>query len=154
MVALEMQSATAAHWSTARYQEVFESSVSSRVQGDRREASQTIGETPALRLALVIEEKSTVLGFLVARVLNEEWELENIVIADQVQRHGLATRLLGELGKLAGKRGVNSIFLEVRESNRAARSLYKNCGFTEMGHRKRYYRDPDEDAILYRLDLA
>jgi ribosomal-protein-alanine acetyltransferase len=155
MMALEKHSASAAHWSTAQYEEIFEASVSSPVEvssvsGGRPDA----GEKPALRLALVIEEKSRVLGFLVARVLGEEWELENMVIADQAQRHGLATRLLGELLKLARKQGANSIFLEVRESNRAARSLYQKCGFTETSHRKRYYRNPEDDAIAYRLDLA
>jgi ribosomal-protein-alanine N-acetyltransferase len=46
------------------------------------------------------------------------------------------------------------VYLEVRESNRAARSLYVKCAFIESGHRKSYYSEPEEDAVLYRLDFA
>jgi len=168
MMALEKLSATAAHWSIAQYKEIFESSVSSRapvssvapgvvggVSGGRRDACRTAGETPALRLALVVEDQSGgIQGFAVARVPGREWELENIVVADQAERRGLGTRLLGELVSLARSQGAQSIFLEVRESNRAARALYLKCAFVENGHRKSYYQDPPETAILYKLDLV
>jgi ribosomal-protein-alanine N-acetyltransferase len=158
MMALEKLSATAAHWSSAQYKEICETSVSIRASvsssGGRRDACQTAGETPALRLALVVEAHSGVQGFAVARVLGREWEIENIVVADQDQRRGLGTRLLGELVSLARSQGAQSIFLEVRESNRAARALYLKCAFVENGHRKSYYQDPLENAILYKLDLT
>jgi len=83
-----------------------------------------------------------------------EWEIENIVVAGPARRHGLGVRLVGELLRLARLRGTKAIFLEVRESNRAARALYEKCGFVVIGDRKGYYRNPDEAAIIYRLDLA
>jgi len=52
---------------------------------------------------------------------------------------------------LAG-RGVQQVFLEVRESNAPARALYTAQGFKEVGRRKQYYRRPVEDAIVLRLD--
>ena len=156
MIALEKLSATAAHWSIAQYKEIFETAVSIRapvssVSGGRRDACRTAGETPALRLASVVEDQSGVQGFAVARVLGREWELENIIVADQAQRRGLGTRLLGELANLARSQHAQSIFLEVRESNQAARSLYLKCAFVENGHRKSYYQNPLETAILYKL---
>jgi ribosomal protein S18 acetylase RimI-like enzyme len=160
MMALEKLSATAAHWSIAQYKEIFETARSIRapissVLGGRRDACQTASETPALRLALVVEDQSGgIQGFAVARVLGREWELENIVVADQAQRRGLGTRLLGELVSLARSQGTQSFFLEVRESSRAARALYLKCAFVENGHRKSYYQDPLENAILYKLDLT
>jgi len=159
MMALEKLSATAAHWSIAQYKEIFETAVSIRapvssVSGGRRDACRTAGETPALRLASVVEDQSGVQGFAVARVLGREWELENIIVADQAQRRGLGTRLLGELANLARRQHAQSIFLEVRESNQAARSLYLQCAFVENGHRKSYYQNPLETAILYKLDLV
>jgi len=165
MMALEKLSATAAHWPIAQCKEIFETAVSSRapvasVSGGRRDACRTAGETPALqlgrpsRLALVVEDQSAVQGFAVARVLGRECELENIVVADQAQRRGLGTRLLGELVNLAQNQGAQSIFLEVRECNRAARALYVKCAFVENGHRKSYYQNPLETAILYKLDLT
>ena len=148
MMALEKHSATAAHWSNAQYKEILSSS------GGRRDAYRTADETPALRLALVVEDHSGVQGFTVARALGREWELENIVVADQAQRRGLGTRLLAELVRLARSQGAQSIFLEVRESNRAARALYLKCAFVESGHRKSYYQDPLENALRYKLNLV
>src|SRR5206468_5375520 len=147
MMALHTLSAPAPHWPIAQYKEIFETAVSIRpplssVSGGRRDACRTAGETPALRLALVVEDQSGVQGFAVARVLGREWELENILVADQAQRRGLGARLLGELVNLARSQGVESIFLEVRESNRAARALYLKCAFVENGHRKSYYQKP------------
>ena len=49
--------------------------------------------------------------------------------------------------------GAAAVFLEVRESNRAARALYEKWAFLESGRRRGYYKDPEEDAILYRIDF-
>jgi ribosomal protein S18 acetylase RimI-like enzyme len=45
------------------------------------------------------------------------------------------------------------VFLEVRESNQAARAFYARLGFEQSGRRKLYYANPPEDAVLYRLTL-
>jgi ribosomal-protein-alanine N-acetyltransferase len=60
----------------------------------------------------------------------------------------LGTRLLGEFLDLARAKGAQTAFLEVRRSNRAARALYEKWSFTEIGHRRNYYKDPVEDAIV------
>ena len=132
MMALEKRAATAAHWSGEQYQALFR------------------GSDPG-RVALVMQEESGLQGFVIARVLDDEWEIENIVVAGPARRRGLGTRLLGELLDLARGQGAAAVFLEVRESNHAARALYEKWAFLESGHRRRYYRHPEEDAILYRL---
>ena len=48
---------------------------------------------------------------------------------------------------------AESVFLEVRESNTAARGLYEKLAFHQTGRRKSYYCAPLEDAILYFKDL-
>jgi len=83
-----------------------------------------------------------------------EWEIENIALAGPARRRGLGTRLLGEFLDLARAQGAEAVFLEVRESNRAARALYEKWSFMRSGRRQRYYKDPEEDAILYRLGFA
>jgi ribosomal-protein-alanine N-acetyltransferase len=93
-------------------------------------------------------------GFIVGRAIGEEWEIENIAVAEPIRSRGLGTRLLGEFLDLARGRGARAVFLEVRESNLAARRLYEKWVFIESGRRRRYYRDPEEDAISYRLDFA
>jgi hypothetical protein len=57
---------------------------------------------------------------------------------------------------LASARKTNSeaVFLEVRESNEAARLFYEKSGFIQSGRRKSYYSNPLEDAVLYRLALT
>jgi ribosomal protein S18 acetylase RimI-like enzyme len=54
----------------------------------------------------------------------------------------------------ASESASESVFLEVRESNHPARRFYEKAGFQQSGVRKAYYRDPPEDAILYRLELS
>ncbi|MGH9666040.1 MAG: ribosomal protein S18-alanine N-acetyltransferase [Bryobacteraceae bacterium] len=135
MMALEQRAATAAHWSAQQYEALF------------RDARPE-------RTALIIEEESGLQGFVIARVVDREWEIENIAVAGAARRRGLGTRLLGELLDLARGRSAVAVFLEVRESNHAARALYGKWAFLESGRRRGYYKDPEEDAILYRLGLT
>jgi len=135
MMGLEKRAATAAHWSAEQYEALFHVSGPGRV-------------------ALILREESELQGFVIARVVGEEWEIENIAVAGSARRRGLGTRLLGELLDLARAKGAAAVFLEVRESNQAARVLYEKWAFLESGRRPGYYKDPAEDAILYRLDFV
>ena len=132
MMALEKHAATAAHWSAPQYEALF------------RDARPE-------RTALIIEDESGFQGFVIARAVDREWEIENIAVAGPARRRGLGTHLLGELLDLARGRSADAVFLEVRESNRAARALYEKWAFLESGRRRGYYKDPEEDAIQYRL---
>jgi len=106
------------------------------------------------------EESSTsdaadaLLGFLVARRVASEWELENIVVTPSARLRGCGRRLLDALIAHATQTNGESVFLEVRESNAAARALYGRAGFRETGRRKSYYDNPVEAAILYGLRLS
>ncbi len=135
MMRLVIRSATAAHWSREQYERVF-------------------GEQTPRRLALVIEEAAALQGFLVAHAVAGEWEIENIAVAGAARRRGFGTRLLGEFLKLASAEGATAVFLEVRESNHAARLLYEKWSFEESGRRPGYYTQPQEDAVVYRLSFT
>ncbi len=134
LMAIEQESPTAAHWQEAQYRAALQP-----------------GAVPE-RVSLVLEE-GAVLGFIVARVLEEEWEIENVVVTNLERRRGLGARLVNELLERARTRGARSIFLEVRESNEAARRLYTKSGFVPAGRRKGYYADPAEDALLFRYSF-
>lgn len=131
IIAIEKKAVSAAHWNPEQYAKIF--------------------AHDSQRFCLVMEDPSRLYGFLVARVLGDECELENIVVAPADQRHGIGRALMAGLLTEAASRNAKAIFLEVRESNTAARRLYANCGFVERGRRKSYYSDPVEDAILYTL---
>jgi ribosomal-protein-alanine N-acetyltransferase len=141
MMNLERQTSTSAHWSVQQYEKIFAASRTQR-------ASE--------RFAWLAEDESEtfeVLAFLVAHRIDAEWELENIVVATRSRRSGIGALLIGELGAYARRNQGSEILLEVRESNHSARSLYRQAGFKETGTRERYYSEPPEDAILYRLKL-
>jgi ribosomal-protein-alanine N-acetyltransferase len=105
------------------------------------------------RYLWVIEEGGQLQAFLIARFSAAECELENLVVANQHRRRGLASELLQALIAIARKRKLERVLLEVRESNQAARALYEKAGFEENGRRKTYYTQPPEDAILFALTL-
>jgi ribosomal-protein-alanine acetyltransferase len=87
-------------------------------------------------------------GFLVARPLGEgESEVLNLAVSPDFRRKGLGRALLSTL--VDGYRGT--IFLEVRESNLAARNLYKSMGFKEISSRPNYYEYPSETAIVLKF---
>jgi ribosomal-protein-alanine N-acetyltransferase len=134
LIALESDAVTAAHWSSEQYESA-------------------ISDAGPVRVLLVLEEERVIQAFLAARAVEHEWEIENIAVTGQARRQGLGTRLLGEFLNIARGQGGKAVYLEVRESNHAARGLYEKWAFVESGRRTRYYNNPLEDAITYRLDL-
>jgi ribosomal-protein-alanine acetyltransferase len=96
----------------------------------------------------VAELGNEILGYSVATFVADEGELANIAVAPGRQRMGVGRTLLEDVVAEAQRRGVVSIFLEVRRSNAAARALYEHAGFTECGCRHGYYSHPREDAIV------
>lgn len=93
-------------------------------------------------------DNETVAGFVVVRqVAAGETEILNIAVAPERRRQGIGGQLLGEI--LARHRG--EFFLEVRESNSAARQFYEKLGFRPITRRPQYYYDPSESAIVMKL---
>ena len=148
MIGLERESPGAAHWSPQQYEALFASSppLSERL-------AWIVEDECGTQPANAVSEVPVILGFLVAHRIDAEWELENIVVAETARRRGVGTRLLAELVAYARGQRSGSIFLEVRESNQAARALYRKAGFRETGLRKGYYSNPPEGAILCHLSL-
>ena len=133
LITLEQTAPTAAHWSRNQYEQIF--------------APEALA-----RLILIAEQRGPV-GSLVAICATEEWELENIVVSEASRRQGIGSLLIRELIARARPAAASSVMLEVRESNRAARFFYESLGFEEYGRRDSYYRNPREDAVLYRICL-
>jgi ribosomal-protein-alanine N-acetyltransferase len=137
---IERATATAAHWPPSEY--------------DRALAS-----TSPRRMLLVSEFATSVEGFLVARFLPAtelvtEWEIENVVVREEARRRGLGIALVTAFLEQAGMQKPPQVelvvYLEVRESNLAARQLYEKSGFHLDNRRPAYYQSPAEDAVVYR----
>jgi len=140
LIEIASHSETAAHWNPAEYQKLF--------------TSETAAESGQKRTALVVERDSQIAGFMVGCQVGEEWEIENIAVTGSEQRSGLGTRLLSEFLQLVRERGGQAIFLEVRESNSAARALYRKLAFVEAGRRRQYYENPPEDALILKFKFS
>ena len=104
-------------------------------------------------IALVALIKSSIVGYAIARWAADSGEILNLAVDPEHRREGIAARLIdGLLEGLEGRK-VREVYLEVRESNAAARTLYQGRGFTVAGMRRAYYRYPTEDALVLRLPL-
>src|ERR1043166_2306380 len=134
IVELAQESPTAAQRSEASYKTILE-------------------EDHPRRSLLVAETENKAAGFLAARIVADECELEDIVVSLAKRRRGVASELLNKLISIVPECQVHRIFLEVRESNLAACCLYEKFGFVGIGCRTDYYRTPRENACLYSLDL-
>lgn len=103
------------------------------------------------------DSDNQLLGYFVALPGFEETHLLNLTVAPAHQRIGHGRALLERVRADACARGDQALWLEVRPSNHAARSLYRRAGFTEAGMRRNYYPlgpQQREDALVLRLDLS
>lgn len=89
-----------------------------------------------------------VIAYIIGRVIAPEGEIYRIATLPEKRRRGIAYRLLDYAVKTERGRGLETLFLEVRSQNTAARALYRAYGFKEVGIRKNYYKDPTDDAIV------
>jgi [ribosomal protein S18]-alanine N-acetyltransferase len=130
ILAIEQQAQGAAHWTAEQYKKL-------------------VGSGVVLVAEEAAEEAGKLCGFICAKAVASEWEIENVVVAAEFLRRGIANELVRELIDRAAGEAASAILLEVRESNLPGRRLYEKHGFCEVGRRRVYYRDPVEDAILY-----
>ena len=89
-----------------------------------------------------------ILGYVVALLLFDEAEIANLAVAPWARRRGIGGLLLDRMSADLATGGVQSVYLDVRESNAGARALYMSRSFEEVGRRRGYYRHPAEDALL------
>lgn len=93
-------------------------------------------------------EDGEVIAYIIGRVIPPEGEIYRIATRVGYRHRGIAYRLLDFAAKTERGRGLECLFLEVRESNVPARNLYRSYGFRELGERKNYYKDPTENAVV------
>lgn len=109
-----------------------------------------VSDNPAAR-CWVAELDGRVVGMMVLWQIVDEAHIATLAVHPDYRRRGLAKRLLVHALQVSWEQGGRMAFLEVRESNQAAQSMYSKFGFEEVGRRTRYYKDNGEDAILMSL---
>ncbi len=93
------------------------------------------------------------LGYICYWNSGREIQVMNIAVHPDHRRQGTGAFLMQRAIRSGVEQKAESVWLEVRTSNRPARNLYEKLGFQEVGRRSRYYRDTGEDAIVMSLSI-
>ncbi len=105
-------------------------------------------------LLVSLDIDSKVVGCFSGWLVADELEIDNVAVAPGWRRSGLGSKLIAAALQVASQKGAVQAFLEVRSNNEAACSLYEKIGFTVVGRRKNYYRDPIDDALILSQKIA
>jgi len=97
---------------------------------------------------VVLNENNIPIAFLIASYLFEEAELLSIAVQKESRGKGISKLLIKDLINYSKFNGIEKIFLEVKENNIVAKSLYEKFGFKKISQRKNYYSDGSNADIM------
>ena len=110
-----------------------------------------VKENPVARWLVLDDGSGRVMAYAGMWFVLDEAHVCNVAVHPDFRRMGYGRRILEALVDMAKANSMTLMTLEVRRSNLAAQALYHQCGFLDVGYRKRYYEDNKEDAlIMYR----
>ena len=136
LFALERSIPTAPHWPRAAYAAILADDIF------------------APRRCLMVASDGELLGFAVGVVHPAgDAELESIAVAESARRQGIAGALCTAVANWCSQQGTTELLLEVRAASAGAIALYTKLGFTAVGRRPGYYRQPNDDAVVMRMPL-
>ena len=101
---------------------------------------------------LVATEGEKVAGYIGSQTVMDETDMMNVAVHPDFRRQGIAEALVNGLVEHLKGMGSHCLTLEVRASNAPAIALYEKLGFSEIGRRRNYYRNPREDALILRKE--
>ena len=103
---------------------------------------------------LVAMDGEKLVGYVGSQTVLGETDMMNVAVSPDYRRQGIAEGLILALIADLKARESHCLTLEVRDSNASARALYEKLGFSEVGRRKKYYRNPKEDALILRKEWS
>jgi ribosomal-protein-alanine N-acetyltransferase len=92
-------------------------------------------------------------GYACLYIVAGEIQIGNFAVHPGFRKRGIAKVMMKEILRIAQSRNCDTIFLEVRESNKLAQSVYGAFGFEAVGLRDNYYRNPRENAVIMVKEL-
>ena len=101
---------------------------------------------------LVALDGDIVTGYVGSQSVLGESDMMNVAVHPDYRRQGIAEALVTHLVQALREKGNHCLTLEVRVSNIPAIALYEKLGFTQVGRRPNYYRNPKEDALILRKE--
>ena len=102
--------------------------------------------------ALIVDD--ILIGYICFWMFDSEIQLINLAVHPDKRGQGHGHYLVTKMIDASISKGMQYVWLEVRPSNSAAKRLYQKLGFEEVGCRKRYYHDTNEDAMVMSLPLS
>jgi ribosomal-protein-alanine N-acetyltransferase len=99
----------------------------------------------------VAEDDDVIVGYAACWTVIDQSELGNVAVTPEARGMGVGGALVDTVVERVKERGAHELFLEVRESNHGAQSIYRERGFVVVGRRRSYYAQPTEDALVMRL---
>jgi ribosomal-protein-alanine N-acetyltransferase len=111
-------------------------------------------DNPNAHVFIAERDGDGVLGYVVLLATPPDADIANLAVAARARRNGIGRRLVGAALDAARVVGVRHVYLEVRESNNTAISLYESAGFRMIGRRRSYYSRPVEDARVLRAEVS
>ena len=109
-------------------------------------------DTKRICIGLIELDTKKLLGVCTAWVVVDELRITSIAILPKHQRKGLGGFLISDLIKRSKSLKVNNLYLEVKDTNKAAKAFYKSMGFEIVGNRSNFYND-GSDALLLNKPL-
>ncbi|MFZ5974469.1 MAG: ribosomal protein S18-alanine N-acetyltransferase [Bacillota bacterium] len=97
---------------------------------------------------IVLENETGIIGYAGMWVVIDEAHITNVAVSPQHRQKGYGRKLMEALMRSAIELGVETMTLEVRESNHIAQALYRDMDFKWCGIRKKYYSNNGEDAVI------
>ncbi len=114
-------------------------------------ATSMYGTYDTVLTAVDTSNNNALAGYCIFTAPCEDCELLRIAVDKDYRRKGIGRKLIDAMIHICAKNKGENIFLEVRESNKPAISLYEAMGFDEISRRRDYYREPTEDAVIMEL---
>ena len=99
-------------------------------------------------IPLVVKSGTRVVGYACLWHVYDQMEIANIAVSPEFRGKGIGSMIMRRVLEEAREQGCRSVILSVRESNKAAISLYERFGFVVLEKKRRYYRFPVEDGVI------
>ena len=99
------------------------------------------------------DQSPAIIAYVFWRMVLTELHIIRIAVAQDFRSRGVATWLLQQCFKLTEQKDFDSVYIEVRPSNKAAIALYRKLGFDVIGTRPNYYPESNEDALVMKKQL-
>ena len=105
-------------------------------------------QNPAYYFFVAKNDEGEVVGYIATYIVRDEAFVENVCVTETARRQGVGRALVERAIENCKANGASFLSLEVRRSNTAAIGLYTAFDFEIEGTRKKYYSDPEEDALI------